>query len=197
MENLSNNPTINANIKSAPAHAIKALNRLIFEYDGDRRNRQRLREFQGFSFDEDSDDFNNKLKYIKENLTLKDLVACCCVLHVDFDSVTVDEIPKKVCMTLSDLNKLASSMKATEEHEKSNSGDKSNEEMQENDDTDDNNGDDNEGTDDDENVDERRSCGSRTTPKTTNKKKTKTYEDDLCMTTKFMMTFRDVEDTIL
>jgi hypothetical protein len=54
---------IRDNIKNAPVKSIKALHMFIFESEGDRKNRSRLRGFKGFDFDENSKEFETKLEY--------------------------------------------------------------------------------------------------------------------------------------
>lgn len=49
MENLAQIESIQQKIKMTSTTTVKALHKCIFEEEGDRRNRQRLREFQGFS----------------------------------------------------------------------------------------------------------------------------------------------------
>ena len=63
MENLAQNPTIESKIKLASRAATVALHKLVFETEGDRRNRRRLREFTGFTFTEESAEYRNKVDY--------------------------------------------------------------------------------------------------------------------------------------
>ncbi|CAH1368938.1 unnamed protein product [Tenebrio molitor] len=58
---------IRDNIKNAPVKSIKALHMFIFESEGDRKNRSRLRGFKGFDFDEDSKEFETKLEYVVDS----------------------------------------------------------------------------------------------------------------------------------
>jgi hypothetical protein len=59
---------IRDNIKNAPVKSIKALHMFIFESEGDRKNRSRLRAFKGFDFDENSKEFETKLPGDQEGL---------------------------------------------------------------------------------------------------------------------------------
>lgn len=62
MENLSQIEPIRQCIKTASRKSMGVLYKLIFEEDGDRGNRSKLREFKGFKFRIDSDAFRNKME---------------------------------------------------------------------------------------------------------------------------------------
>lgn len=62
-----------AKLKTASKSAIKALHVIVFQEEGHRTNRSRLREFDGYGFDEDSEDFGRKTSYVDENSTNSDL----------------------------------------------------------------------------------------------------------------------------
>lgn len=63
MENLAQIETIEQKIRVASTAAIRALRQLIFENDGDRKNRQWLRDFQGFAFGRGTPEYADKLEY--------------------------------------------------------------------------------------------------------------------------------------
>ena len=63
MENSVQIETIRQRIKTESPKSICVLYNLIFEDEGDRRNRSKLREFSGFEFQADSDEFRAKMKY--------------------------------------------------------------------------------------------------------------------------------------
>jgi len=84
MERLDQIGTIRSNLKTSSKKAIKALHKLIFEQEGDRGNRKRLREFQGFPFAIDSDEYKVKIAYAEANLSWADLVAVCNVLAIEY-----------------------------------------------------------------------------------------------------------------
>ncbi|XP_036334943.1 uncharacterized protein LOC118745566 [Rhagoletis pomonella] len=63
--------------------SIAALHKFVFESEGERLNRQRLREFTGFQFDEYDDQYGQKLGYIENNLLTNDLEAICNVLGLN------------------------------------------------------------------------------------------------------------------
>ncbi|MHC5848250.1 hypothetical protein ACYT7O_10800, partial [Streptococcus pyogenes] len=47
-------------------------------------NRQRIREFQGFEFDENDERYNETSSYIDENLSNAELISCCIILGIDY-----------------------------------------------------------------------------------------------------------------
>lgn len=57
MEKLGQIPTIKQKIDAASRAVIVVMHKFIFEEDGDRNNRRRLREFRGFEFNDDSPEF--------------------------------------------------------------------------------------------------------------------------------------------
>lgn len=73
------------NILRAKKTTITALHKFVFEEEGDRDNRKRLRQFQGFVFDVDDDVYVLKRKYVEENLNDGDLVAVCNVLGLSYN----------------------------------------------------------------------------------------------------------------
>lgn len=83
MEKLAEISHIRDKIKAAPKPAIKALHLLIFEVEGDRKNRGRLREFAGFNFNEESDEYQRKLTYAG-TLTMGDLISVCNILGLSY-----------------------------------------------------------------------------------------------------------------
>lgn len=98
-------PSILTNLKISQTSAIQTLHKLIFEIQGDRNNRKRLREFAGFPFKSGSDEYNAKLTYIKTNFTLSDLVVICNILCIDYKGAN-DEIISRLCDHLINIEKL-------------------------------------------------------------------------------------------
>lgn len=92
-----------ANLKTSSTKTIKALHRLVFEQEGDRGNKQRLREFEGFTFASGSDEYKAKLMYADTYLGWGDLVAICNVLAVNYAG-TKKELSQWICDYLMDLN---------------------------------------------------------------------------------------------
>lgn len=75
MEKLDQIKTIANNLKVSSA--IRALHRFVFEQEGDRSNQKRFREFRGFRFAKDSDEYKAKIAYVEANLSWADLVSVC------------------------------------------------------------------------------------------------------------------------
>lgn len=71
-------------LRTSGKQSIVALHKFVFESEGDRSNRKRLREFEGFEYDEHDDRCKQKFKYIGENLTATDLISICNVLGLSF-----------------------------------------------------------------------------------------------------------------
>jgi len=94
---------IGSNLKTSSIKAVKALHKLIFQQEGDRSNRKRLREFQGFPFAIDSDEYKVKVAYAEANLSWADLVAVCNVLAIEYAG-TIKELTQRICNSISDLN---------------------------------------------------------------------------------------------
>lgn len=104
MENLAQIEAVKQKIKVASTAAIRALHKLIFEKEGDRRNRQRLRDFRGFIFADNSPEYISKVEYARR-LTIGDLISCCNILGLKYDG-TKEEIITRICTGLMDLNAL-------------------------------------------------------------------------------------------
>jgi hypothetical protein len=92
---------IRDNIKNAPVKSIKALHMFIFESEGDRKNRSRLRGFKGFDFDEDSKEFETKLEYVVDTLQVRELISITNLLCLDNDG-DEDETIKKNLLPLNE-----------------------------------------------------------------------------------------------
>ena len=76
---------IRNNLSTVKRAVALALHKFVFQYEGDRSNRQRLRRFEGFDFDEDDDEYKLKTDYVKQNLSTADLVSICNVLCLNYD----------------------------------------------------------------------------------------------------------------
>jgi len=103
MEKLEQIKVIASNLKTGSAKAVRALHRFVFEQEGNRNNRKRLREFEGFSFVSGSDEHRAKLAYVDASLGWGDLVSICNVLAIDY-SGTKKELSQRICNYLMDLN---------------------------------------------------------------------------------------------
>lgn len=107
MSSLGDIRRIKEHLRIAPTKTIKSFHKLIFGSVGDRQNRQRLRQFTGFEFDTDSEQFETKVKYIRDNFSEKELISIGNLLIID-DDVTVDVLIEKICKALTDISALAS-----------------------------------------------------------------------------------------
>ncbi|XP_046141945.1 uncharacterized protein LOC123987838 [Osmia bicornis bicornis] len=74
MECLGQIEAIEKKIKSASVPAIKALHKFIYREEGDRNNRKRLRNFKGFPFSANSEEYTAQLEYARR-LTTGDLIS--------------------------------------------------------------------------------------------------------------------------
>jgi len=126
MERMDQIGTIRNNLKTSSKKAVKALHKFIFEQEGDRGNRKRLREFQGFPFAIDSDEYKIKVAYAEANLSWADLVAVCNVLAIEYAG-TKKELTQRICSSLSDLNLLGDA-EESDRDESSEDGSTTNEE---------------------------------------------------------------------
>jgi len=79
MESLGQITSVRDKIRIASRPAIQALYKLIFEKDGDRTSRRKLREFSGFTFQDDSNEYRKKFEY-SNTFNIGDLTSMCNVL---------------------------------------------------------------------------------------------------------------------
>ena len=104
------------NLTSAQWSVIKKLYKLIFEEDGGRNNRQKVRKFGGFEFSIDSEEYRDKINYINENFSTNDLIAFANILHIDYDCEK-EMLIENVCKNLTDLSLLQKNSEENEEQE--------------------------------------------------------------------------------
>lgn len=83
MENLAQIESVKNRLKTAPRKSIGALYNLIFEEDGDRKNRSKLLEFAGFNFNRNSDGYRAKVEYAAR-FSVSDLISICNILGLDY-----------------------------------------------------------------------------------------------------------------
>jgi hypothetical protein len=114
MTSLDDISTINEWIKKATLQTVKVFHKLIFEEEGDRYRRSRLREFVGFDYEPASDEFTSKTTWIANNLTRGDLTAICSILCINYEG-TLEEVAKRICSHLCDLNSLVPDAEACED----------------------------------------------------------------------------------
>jgi len=103
---LSEIPGVNVALTSAKKEKIRILHRFIFDYDGDRLNRQRIRNFAGFNLEKGSKEYIEKLKYIGENFSYAELVTIANLLEIEL-SGDVGQLADRLLFISSDLSKLA------------------------------------------------------------------------------------------
>lgn len=106
MKRLGQIPAITAKIKSASSKTIKMLHVFIFGNEGNKNNRKRLMEFQGFKFLDESDELAAKMRQASQYLAVGDLVSICNILAMDYTG-TKQEVISRICSGLMDLDQLA------------------------------------------------------------------------------------------
>ncbi|EFN82676.1 hypothetical protein EAI_12616 [Harpegnathos saltator] len=126
MENVAQIETVKQKIITAITAAIRALHLFIFEKEGDRRNRQRLRNFKGFDFKEGAQEHVSKLEYVRQ-LTFGDLISCN-IFSLEYDG-NKKEIINRICHGLMDLNTLTCT---NSESDESDENEEEHEELDEN-----------------------------------------------------------------
>ena len=96
---------VSENITAASKKSIKALHHLVFGEIGDRKNRSRLREFSGFEFADDSEEYQEKVIWTKTSLTHGDLTAICNILKLGYTGGK-EMVVDRICKHLTDLELL-------------------------------------------------------------------------------------------
>ncbi|GBN73530.1 hypothetical protein AVEN_204117-1 [Araneus ventricosus] len=102
-------PELKAAIASERISRIRCLHNFLFGFDGDRENRNRMREFSGFNFHPNDKDFNEKAKLIEEKLSLNELITISNLLLINTKD-TKKEIAQRLLTHLRDLNVLNQSI---------------------------------------------------------------------------------------
>ncbi|GBM05316.1 hypothetical protein AVEN_46859-1 [Araneus ventricosus] len=96
-------PELKAAIASERTSKIRYLHQLLFDFDGDRQNRNRIREFSGFDFQPNDKDFNKKAKVIEEKLSLNELITISNLLLINNEG-TKKEIVQRLLTYICNLN---------------------------------------------------------------------------------------------
>lgn len=91
------------NIKIASIGVIRKFHQLIFEYEGDRNNRKRLREFTGV-FEANSQQYNDEINYMN-TFVVNDLILISNIIGVDHNRSKQDSV-KDICNCLMNLDLL-------------------------------------------------------------------------------------------
>lgn len=106
MEKLGQITTIKQKIDAASRAVIVVMHKFIFEEDGDRNNRRRLREFRGFEFNDDSPEFRAKLQYAV-GFSIGDLISICNVLGIAYTG-NAEQLRERIVRALMDVGSLQS-----------------------------------------------------------------------------------------
>ncbi|XP_025992246.2 uncharacterized protein LOC113004129 [Solenopsis invicta] len=106
MEQLGQIPTIKQKIATASRAVIVVMHKFIFEEDGDRNNRRRLREFRGFEFSDDSAEFRAKLQYAMR-FSIGDLISICNILDIAYNG-NAEQLRERIVRALMDIGSLQS-----------------------------------------------------------------------------------------
>lgn len=104
MGKLGEIPAINQKIATASKTIITAMHRLIFEEDGDRNNRRRLREFNSFVFNDYSPEFRAKLHYAVR-FPIGDLISICNILGIAYTG-NAEELRGRIVRALMNVDDL-------------------------------------------------------------------------------------------
>ena len=104
MERLGQIPEVVEKIKTASRPIIQTLHKFIFEKEGDRKSRQNLRDFPGFSFTEDSMEFRKKMEFAGA-FSIGDLTTICNMLGLEYIG-TKEELRRKIIRALMNLDSL-------------------------------------------------------------------------------------------
>lgn len=104
MENLGQISEVRQKIATASKAVIIALHKLIFEQEGDRNNRRRLREFAGFGFSDNSSEFRAKLQHT-ESFSIGDLISICNVLGIAYAG-NAEQLRQRIVRALMDIDSL-------------------------------------------------------------------------------------------
>ncbi|KAK9712691.1 RNase H-like domain found in reverse transcriptase [Popillia japonica] len=84
---------------------IKILYKIIFEDDSDRRGRKKIREFTGFKYDKNADEYKNKSAFVNQSFSFAELVAICNLLHLDYEGA-LEDLAEKIMGALINVDSL-------------------------------------------------------------------------------------------
>ncbi|KAK9692731.1 Endomembrane protein 70 [Popillia japonica] len=151
-------------------HWFSIINSLVVIFflsdDSDRRGRKKIREFTGFKYDKNADEYKNKSAFVKQSFSVAELVAVCNLLHLDYEG-SLEELTEKIMGALINVDSLRKENKKDYDEE---------------DEYDDSEEDDNDEQEDVERKDDEE------------QKKIKENKDE--KTPRFPISFRDVEDSM-
>lgn len=106
---------VEQNITKAPVKAVRAMHRMIYGQEGDRQNRKRLRQFSGFAFDVDTDEYRNKVLAFQD-FPENDLVTICSVLCLDYAGEKA-QLAARIINGLRDLKAIKEAARKEEDEE--------------------------------------------------------------------------------
>lgn len=104
METLGQIQRVADKIKTSSRPAVYALYKLVFEEDGNRNSRKRLREFTGFHFNDASPEFRAKFEY-SAVFSIGDLTSMCNILGLNYTG-TKEDLRQKIIRALMDMQSL-------------------------------------------------------------------------------------------
>ncbi|KAK2578592.1 hypothetical protein KPH14_000926 [Odynerus spinipes] len=107
---------VHENVSTTSTKAIKAFHNLIFGSEGDRKNGSRLGELSGFKFEEDSDEYKEKVTWMENTLTAGDLTAICNILRLDYNG-DVGTVVSRICKHVTNLRLLNDAVNGDETEE--------------------------------------------------------------------------------
>lgn len=123
---LSDDKSIKNRIKTTPRKSILALYRLIFEEEGDRKNKSKQCEFSGFDFNEESDEYRDKVKYAAR-FPVGDLISIYIILGFHYAN-DIETLKRNIVHRLIDINSLVPVIDETDNSE-NNDGDSEHESL--------------------------------------------------------------------
>lgn len=102
MSTLGKIPKIEYYITHANLAGFKALHKICFGNEGEPRKTQKaLREFSGFGWGKNTDEYVNKIQDISQLLKLSDLIAVCNILGLNYNGALKD-VADHICTFLTD-----------------------------------------------------------------------------------------------
>lgn len=107
MVSLGTFDSVRENLRRSRKEVVAAHHNFVFENDGDRANRQRLREFKGFEYDETVTAYEQKVKYVDAHLKPADLISICNLLGISYNAndlkLHIFKNLKKGCLFISNV----------------------------------------------------------------------------------------------
>lgn len=108
MSSLGMFDSVRESLRRSRKESVVALHKFVFECEGDRANRQRLREFEGFDYGETIAKYEQKATYVKAQLTLADLISICNLLGISYNAdnlvLHIFKNLKKGCLFTSNID---------------------------------------------------------------------------------------------